>query len=98
MVDTKCVVTERHGEEWKYIEGQNKKQFTKRERKTQETTAEYEGKISNARTNVYHSTFIHPIAFSCPQTPYPKFIPCILGTIILFILHLNYQKLHYAKK
>jgi hypothetical protein len=35
-----------------------------------------------------------PVLFSCPQTLYPKFISCILGTIVLFILHLNYQKLH----
>jgi hypothetical protein len=35
-----------------------------------------------------------PVLYSCPQTPYPELISCILGTIILIILYLNYQKLH----
>jgi hypothetical protein len=42
----------------------------------------------------YTTHSFNPVLFSFPQTPHPKFISCILGTIILFILHLNYQKLH----
>ena len=51
-------------------------------------------------TNVYHSTFIQPsTVLLSPQTTYPSsnnyefFLFCILGAMILIILHLSYQKL-----
>jgi len=58
----KFLLLETHGEERKDVEGKNEEGKTRREENTKKGTVEHEGKIPTHKTNVYHSTPIHPSA------------------------------------